>query len=169
VPTAAALSLIPFAVDIGVPLFAVCRGLQEMNVAYGGSLRSVPAGSVCHREDVSRPRDEQYLPEHTVSVTPGGVLHDVLAALEVRVNSLHGQAVDALAPSLRVEAHAADQVVEAASVTGARAFALGVQWHPEWYARSDPISRRLFEAFGNACRQYQRQTCCTLFPVRKDR
>lgn len=161
-----ALSVIPWAVDAGIPLFAVCRGLQEMNVAYGGTLRPVPPGPVGHREDVSRPRDEQYLPKHTVSVVPGGVLHSVLAALEVRVNSLHGQAVEILAPSLRVEACAADQVVEAASVAEAKAFALGIQWHPEWYAGSDPVSRRLFEAFGDACRQYQRQTSSTSSVVR---
>jgi putative glutamine amidotransferase len=143
----AALAIIPAAVGRGLPLLGVCRGLQEMNVAYGGTLRAV-AG---HREDESRPRAEQYLPRHSVSVTGSGALHRILGATEVRVNSLHGQAIDVLADGLLVEAVAADGVIEAVSVAGSSAFALGVQWHPEWYAATDPVCRRIFAAFGSAC------------------
>lgn len=145
---AAALAAVPAAVERGIPLLGVCRGLQEMNVAYGGTLRDVPG----HREDTSLPRDGQYLPRHAVSVTEGGVLRRLVGAAEVWVNSLHGQAVDVLASALLVEAVAADGVVEAVSVARATALALGVQWHPEWHAATDPVCRRVFEAFGAACR-----------------
>ncbi|KPI16972.1 Gamma-glutamyl-gamma-aminobutyrate hydrolase [Actinobacteria bacterium OK074] len=144
-----ALTAIPAAVTAGLPLLGICRGLQEINVAYGGTLRDL--GTAAHREDLSLPRDEQYLPAHEVRISPGGTLHRLLdGADRARVNSLHGQAVDRLAPGLRAEATAPDGVVEALSVPGAPAFALGVQWHPEWYAATDPVSRPVFEAFGAA-------------------
>lgn len=149
---ALALPSVRWAVAAGMPLLGICRGLQEMNVAYGGTLRDLPTDA--HREDLSLPRDEQYLPAHDVRISPGGILHTLLgSAGPVRVNSLHGQAVDLLAPGLRAEAVAADGVLEALSVPDARAFALGVQWHPEWYAATDPVSRRVFEAFGAAAAQ----------------
>lgn len=144
---ATALTIIPAAIDRGLPVLGVCRGLQEMNVAYGGTLRSV-AG---HREEVSLPRAEQYLPRHPISITESGVLHRIIDVTEVYVNSLHGQAIDVLGDNLRVEAVAADGVVEAVSVVNASAFALGIQWHPEWYASTDTVSRRIFQAFGSAC------------------
>ncbi|MFJ2902460.1 gamma-glutamyl-gamma-aminobutyrate hydrolase family protein [Streptomyces sp. NPDC087212] len=144
-----ALAAIPAAVAAGVPLLGICRGLQEMNVTYGGTLRDLgPAAP--HREDLALPRDQQYLPAHEIRVGRGGTLHGLLGADRARVNSLHGQAVDRLAPGLRPEAVAPDGVLEALSVERAEAFALGVQWHPEWYAATDPLSRRIFEAFGAA-------------------
>ncbi|MEU6357205.1 gamma-glutamyl-gamma-aminobutyrate hydrolase family protein [Streptomyces sp. NPDC047072] len=146
---ALALRAVRRAVAGGLPLLGICRGLQEINVAYGGTLRAL--GTAAHREDATLPRDEQYLPAHEVAVAPDGLLHRLLGGTDrARVNSLHGQAVDTLAPGLRREAVAPDGVVEALSVAGAPAFALGVQWHPEWYATTDPVSRRLFEAFGAA-------------------
>lgn len=151
----AALAVVKCAVTNGVPLFGVCRGLQELNVAYGGTLRDlspVPPGIAGHREDLSLPRDEQYLPSHPVTITPGGVLHSVLGCQNAQVNSLHREGIDRLGDGLRAEATAPDGTVEAVSVVGACAFALGVQWHPEWYAATEPVSRRLFEAFGDACR-----------------
>lgn len=143
----AALAIIPDAIDRGIPLLGVCRGLQEMNVAYGGTLRSI-AG---HREDETLPRDEQYLPAHPVRVAESGTLRHIVGTAEVWVNSLHGQAIDVLAEGLLAEAVAADGVVEAVSVAGATAFTLGVQWHPEWFAASDRVSRQIFAAFGSAC------------------
>lgn len=147
-----ALSLLPLAVEAGVPVLGICRGLQELNVAYGGSLRDIgelPLGAG-HREDLSLPRDEQYLPRHDIAVAAGGLLREITGQETVRVNSLHQQAIERLAPGLRSEAETADGVIEAASVRGASAFCLAVQWHPEWYASSDPVSKRLFTAFGAA-------------------
>ncbi|GIJ28776.1 gamma-glutamyl-gamma-aminobutyrate hydrolase [Micromonospora qiuiae] len=146
---AAAFTLLRAAIAAGRPVIGICRGLQELNVALGGTLRTLADGR--HREDLTLPRDEQYLPVHDVRIASGGLLHDVLGAPVVAVNSLHGQAIDVLAKPLRVEARAADGVVEAASRPGP-AFCLGVQWHPEWYASTDAVSRRIFEAFGAACR-----------------
>ncbi len=145
-----ALQAVRAAVSAGLPLLGVCRGLQEMNVAFGGTLRVLDSDA--HREDESLPRDEQYLPAHPIAVRPGGVLHRVLGRTEVSVNSLHGQAVGTIAPGLRVEATASDGVVEALSVDGT-GFALGVQWHPEWHAGTDSTSHAIFEAFGAVCRR----------------
>jgi putative glutamine amidotransferase len=147
-----ALSLLPPAVAAGVPVLGICRGLQELNVALGGTLRDLrpgPAG-IEHHEDTALPRDEQYAPVHDVRVTPGGVLDRILGARTVRVNSLHGQAVGRPAAGLQVEAVAGDGVIEAASVPGTPALCLAVQWHPEWFASADPVSKALFTAFGAA-------------------
>lgn len=143
-----ALGLLPAALRLGLPVLGVCRGLQEINVALGGTLRTLPDGA--HQEDLSLPRDEQYRPAHSVRLTPGGLLRGLLGADRVRVNSLHQQAVDRLAEPLRVEAVAADGVVEAVSAARGGSFLLGVQWHPEWYAESDPVSGRIFRAFAAA-------------------
>lgn len=147
---AAAIALVRAAVRAGVPLLGICRGLQEMNVALGGTLRTIADDA--HREDLTLPRDEQYLPAHDVVLTPGGRLHDILGEPVAAVNSLHGQAIDVLAERLRPEARTADGVVEAASVRESRALQLGVQWHPEWHAATDPVSGWIFAAFGDACR-----------------
>ncbi|MCX4820992.1 gamma-glutamyl-gamma-aminobutyrate hydrolase family protein [Streptomyces sp. NBC_01142] len=147
-----ALSLLPRAVEAGIPVLGICRGLQELNVAYGGTLRDIgalPLGAG-HREDLTLPRDEQYLPRHDIALTPGGLLREITGQDSVRVNSLHQQAIDRLAPGLRREATTADGVIEAVSATDAAAFCLAVQWHPEWYASSDPVSKPLFTAFGAA-------------------
>ncbi|MFE0044571.1 gamma-glutamyl-gamma-aminobutyrate hydrolase family protein [Streptomyces albireticuli] len=147
-----ALDLLPRAVDAGLPVLGICRGLQELNVAYGGTLRDLTGTELgeAHREDLTLPRDAQYLPRHPISLTPGGLLEQLVGHPTADVNSLHQQAVDRLAPRLRTEAVTADGVIEAASVTDAAAFALAVQWHPEWYAASDPVSKNLFTAFGAA-------------------
>ncbi|MFH9658891.1 gamma-glutamyl-gamma-aminobutyrate hydrolase family protein [Streptomyces sp. NPDC017248] len=146
---ALALAAVRPVLDAGLPLLGICRGLQELNVAFGGTLRDLP--TTAHREDLSLPRDQQYLPAHEIRLAPDGRLRDILGGPpSVRVNSLHMQAIDRVAPGLRVEATADDGVVEAVSVAGARSFALAVQWHPEWYAASDPVSQALFRAFGTA-------------------
>lgn len=155
------LPLIPKAIERGMPLFAICRGFQEVNVAMGGSLHQavhkVP-GLRDHRDDETQPIDVQYGPAHEVEVAPGGVLDRVLGVRRFEVNSLHGQGVNRLAPGLRVEARAPDGLVEAFSVERAPGFMLAVQWHPEWRAEHNPVSRKLFEAFGDAARAYRETT-----------
>lgn len=155
------LPLIPRAVARGVPLFAICRGLQEVNVAYGGSLHQAvheTEGLSDHRgadRDRTAPLDIRYGPAHPVDVVAGGTLERLVGEPSFIVNSLHGQGVNRLAPGLRVEARAPDGVVEAFTVDGAPGFNLCVQWHPEWQADINPVSRRLLEAFGAACRAYR--------------
>ena len=152
------LPLIPRALERGIPLFAICRGFQEVNVALGGSLhqavQEVP-GQHDHRGAKDGSADEQYAPAHDVTVLPGGALARVLGEGPVEVNSVHGQGVNRLAAGLRVEAVAPDGLVEAFSVDAAPAFNLCVQWHPEWQAASNPVSMRLFRAFGVACAAFR--------------
>lgn len=151
----AALELIPAALALGLPLFAICRGFQELNVAMGGSLHQ-DLGHVPdlgrHKEDAGAPVDVQYGPAHEVVFTPGGMLAALTGRGGARVNSVHGQGIERLGAGLAVEATAPDGLVEAVSVGGAASFALGVQWHPEWDMRSDEVSMALFRAFGAACR-----------------
>jgi putative glutamine amidotransferase len=155
---ATTLPLIPKAVAAGLPLFAVCRGFQEMNVAFGGTLhqklQEVP-GLSDHREKSTDPLDLQYAPVHEVILTPGGELQRLAGADRVRVNSLHSQGVNELGPRLVAEGRAPDGVVEAIRVDGARTFAIGVQWHPEWQVMSNDFSKALFAAFGAASRSRQ--------------
>jgi putative glutamine amidotransferase len=152
------LPLIPKVLALGMPLFAICRGLQEMNVALGGSLHQAvhevgPFGD--HRENDDDPLDRQYGPAHPLQVEPGGLLARILQTTRIEVNSLHGQGVNRLAPGMRVEARAPDGLVEAFSADTGRGFALAVQWHPEWQAASNPVSMRLLRAFGDAARAYR--------------
>jgi putative glutamine amidotransferase len=152
------LPLIPRALERGIPLFAICRGFQEANVALGGSLHQA-VQEVPEHHDHRAPKDAsaelQYGLAHEVLVQPGGVLAGVLDEQSIQVNSVHGQGVNRLAAGLRVEALAPDGLVEAFSMPGARGFNLGVQWHPEWQAASNPVSLRLLKAFGAACESYR--------------
>ncbi len=152
------LALIPEALRIGMPVLAICRGFQEMNVALGGSLHQrvheLP-GMLDHREDTMASLDVQYGPAHEVSFTPGGLLAELTGLPGAPVNSVHWQGVDRLAPGLRVEASAPDGLVEAFTLPTAPGFNLAVQWHPEWRAADNPVSRAIFIAFGEACRQYR--------------
>jgi putative glutamine amidotransferase len=151
-----ALPLLKTAIEKGVPTFCVCRGFQELNVVMGGTLyqhvQEVP-GRMDHREDKKTELDVQYGPAHDVRVGDGGLLSKLLAEKTFRVNSLHSQGIDRLAPSLFAEATAPDGLVEAVSMPGARGFLLAVQWHPEWKWRDNPVSRALFGAFGAAIRE----------------
>lgn len=157
---ATTLPLMRAAIAAGVPVLAVCRGLQEMNVVFGGTLHQsvhAVAGFSDHRENKEDRLDLQYAPSHTVLLTHGGLLQRLAdGANEVRVNSLHDQGIEQLGMGLVVEATAPDGLIEAVSVSGARAFALGVQWHPEWKHASDLLSTAIFRAFGNACRERMR-------------
>jgi len=152
------LPLIPRALERGIPLFAICRGFQETNVALGGSLhqavQEVP-GQHDHRGAHDGPAEVQYGPAHHVTVLPGGALARVLGEGRIEVNSVHGQGVNRLASGLRVEALAPDGLVEAFSVEAAPAFNLCVQWHPEWQAASNPVSMQLLRAFGVACAAFR--------------
>ena len=151
------LPLLRAALRQGVPVFAICRGIQELNVAMGGTLHQflhTVEGKRDHRSDKTKPPGERSGPVHTASLTPGGHLHRLAETPEVMVNSLHAQAIDRLADGLSVEAVSPDGVVEAVCVTGSGTFAVGVQWHPEALWQGDTLSRRLFEAFGDACRAH---------------
>jgi putative glutamine amidotransferase len=163
---ALALPLIETCVARGVPLFGICRGFQEINVAYGGSLhpeiRDLP-GRMNHR--APRLENGEWHPDaavifadrHEVRLTPGGAFAKLLGAETIRVNSLHGQGI--LEPGRRivVEGVAEDGTIEAIRVADAPGFALGVQWHAEHEAHANPVNRTLFEAFGAALVAY-RQT-----------
>jgi putative glutamine amidotransferase len=153
---ATTLSLIPRAISMGVPVLGVCRGFQEMNVAMGGTLHQrlheVP-GLEDHREDKDEPLDVQYAPSHDVLLEPQGLLARLAGQDRIQVNSLHGQGVDRLGPDLAVEARAPDGLVEAFRVKSAPAFALAVQWHPEWQVMTNEFSKALFAEFGRAARR----------------
>lgn len=150
-----ALPLIRAAIARGVPLLAICRGIQELNVALGGTLHQrvheLP-GCRDHRAG-SGSIEEKYGPKHRVTLS--GRLARLVGAREILVNSLHGQAIDRPAPGLVVEARATDGTIEAVRADGVAGFAIGVQWHPEWRCAGNPASLALFRAFGDACRAYR--------------
>jgi len=154
----AVLALIPAAIRVGMPLFAVCRGFQEVNVSFGGTLHQrvheVPGYRV-HKENPDDPLEVQYGPSHEVNFVDGGLLHSITGRKSATVNSLHSQAVDILGDELELEARAEDGLVEAFTVRDAPGFTLGVQWHPEWKVLDDPVSSSIFRAFGDACRTYR--------------
>lgn len=154
------LPLIPKILARGIPLFAICRGFQEANVALGGSLyqavQEVP-GRRDHRGAKGAPAEVQYALAHPIDIVPGGALAAIVGTEAIQVNSVHGQGVNRLADGLRVEARAPDGLVEAFSVDGAKGFNLCVQWHPEWQAATNPVSMKLLKAFGAACEAYRVQ------------
>jgi putative glutamine amidotransferase len=147
------LPLIRAAVERKTPLFAICRGFQELNVALGGSLHQAVhdvAGREDHRANPNAPLDEAYGPIHPVFLR--GKLRDWVGKDEIMVNSLHWQGIDRLAEGLKPEAFAADGLIEAVRGPDDQAFCLGVQWHPEWGAKSNPVSAALFRRFGAAAK-----------------
>ncbi len=153
---ATTLPLIPRAIADGVPLLGICRGFQEINVAFGGSLwqrLAEEAGLTGHHEDPQQPLDVQYGPSHVVHLAPGGQLAQIAGAERIEVNSVHHQGVRVLGAGLIEEAWAPDGLIEAFRVADAPAFALAVQWHPEWRATENPFSRALFTKFGEAARE----------------
>jgi putative glutamine amidotransferase len=155
---ATTLPLIRAAIAAGRPCLFICRGHQELNVAFGGTLfqhvREVP-GRFDHSDDAKQGIEAKYAPAHEVTVQPGGVLETLLERRRFAVNSLHGQAIDRLAHGLRIEAVADDGTIEAISVAQAPGFTLSVQWHPEWQWSQNPESRSLFAAFGRALSRRQ--------------
>jgi putative glutamine amidotransferase len=154
---ATSLPLIRRALERGVPLLAICRGIQELNVVLGGTLASeiqdMPGISDHRKPDVPE-LDIAYGIRQNVIVKEGSCLASVLGAGEIQVNSLHRQAISKAAPRLAVEAVAEDGTIEAVSVIDAKAFAVGVQWHPEYWVGKDGPSSTLFQAFGDAVRAY---------------
>ncbi len=147
------LPLIRAAVERKKPLFAICRGFQELNVALGGSLHQavhVVDGHKDHRARTDLPFEERYGPMH--SVTLRGLLREWIGSDAIMVNSLHWQGIARLADGLKPEAFAEDGLIEAVRGPDEAAFCLGVQWHPEWAAKSNPISTVLFRRFGAAAR-----------------
>jgi len=150
---ATTLSMVPLAIQMRVPVLAVCRGMQEVNVALGGSLHQrvhdVPDLDD-HREDLLASLDEQYGPGHSVELS--GSLARIAGAPTAMVNSLHGQGINQVAPGLVVEAIAHDGLVEGVRLDSNEAFLLAVQWHPEWKVTENPFYLGIFQAFAAACR-----------------
>ena len=153
-----AFALIPAAVRAGLPVLAICRGFQELNVAFGGTLHqelhAVP-GCGQHREDKGQPVEKQYAPAHEVRFAGGGLLARITGRDSAQVNSLHTQGIDRLGEGLLVDALAPDGLIEAITVADAPGFVLGVQWHPEWRVQESEVSMAIFQAFGDACRSYR--------------
>ncbi len=136
-----------------MPLFAVCRGFQDINVALGGSLHQAVqevTGMMDHREDKTASLEQQYAPIHSVSVKENSLLARITGQANFMVNSLHSQGINQLATGLSADAVSEDGLIEAISIDN-MTFGLGVQWHPEWKVTENPIQKQLFEAFGNAC------------------
>ncbi|MDA0680380.1 MAG: gamma-glutamyl-gamma-aminobutyrate hydrolase family protein [Proteobacteria bacterium] len=157
---ATTLRLIERALENGVPMFAICRGYQELNVALGGSLHQhvhEQEGYHLHKENPDDPLDVQYGPSHEVHLVEGGLLRKLAGRDTVVVNSLHSQGVARLADGVTVEAVADDGLVEGFYVDGATSFALALQWHPEWKVTENEFSMKIFKSFGDACREYANQ------------
>lgn len=156
---ATTLPLIRCAIEAGVPVFAVCLGIQELNVALGGTLHQLVhelPGKNEHRMDRTLPPGERHHVRHPIVISRGGMLEKLTGGEDkVMVNSLHAQSIDRPADCLFVEAVSDDGVIEAVSMPSAKNFVLGVQWHPEgreplkW-----PLSQAMFKAFGDACRAF---------------
>jgi len=151
---ATTLPLIREAVRRDLPVLAICRGIQELNVALGGTLHQrifeMPGRFNHRRRRGPMTIDQRYGPAHSVALAPNGLLAQLAGAAEIMVNSLHGQGIDRPAPDLLVEAVAPDGQIEGVSLRGAH-FVVGVQWHPEYKALENPFSRALFAAFAQAC------------------
>ncbi len=154
---AVTLPLVRACVERGQPFFGICRGFQEVNVAMGGSLypeiRDLP-GRMNHRMPPDGTLEEKFALRHAVRFTPGGVFAQLLGADEVMTNTLHGQGIARAGSRIVVEGQAPDGTPEAIFVRDAPGFTLSVQWHPEYNAGADPVSRPLFAAFGAAARDW---------------
>ena len=157
---AVTLPLIRACVEAGQPFLGICRGFQEVNVAMGGTLypeiRDLP-GRMNHRMPPDGTVDEKFALRHLVHLTPDGVFARLLGAHEVMTNTLHGQGIKHAGARIVIDGHAPDGTPEAIYVDGAKGFTLSVQWHPEFRAGEDPVSRPLFEAFGSAVRAFAAQ------------
>jgi len=156
---ALALALVEVCVERAIPIFGVCRGMQEMNVAFGGSLhpeiRELP-GRMNHRMprletgEIHPDPEVVFADRHDVTLIPDGVFRGLLGKDKIRVNSLHGQGILELGERVIAEGIAEDDTIEAIRINGAQGFALGVQWHAEYDPQTNPINRMLFEAFSDA-------------------
>lgn len=153
------LPLIRACVEAGQPIMGICRGFQEVNVAFGGSLypeiRDLP-GRENHRMPPDGTLEEKFALRHEVAFLPDGPFHALLGAQKVMTNTLHGQGIKEPGARIVIDGSAPDGTPEAIYVKDAPGFSLSVQWHPEWNAKDDPVSRPLFSAFGDACRTWAR-------------
>jgi putative glutamine amidotransferase len=150
------LPLLRAVIERGIPLLAICRGIQELNVALGGTLHQAVhelEGKQDHREPTGT-LEQQYSARHRITLQAGGVMHQLFKQTTLQVNSLHGQGIAQLASGLSIEAIADDGVIEAVSVTASKGFTLAVQFHPEWDIHNNPIGQTIFGAFGQACQAY---------------
>ncbi len=151
------LPLVRACVERGQPFFGICRGFQEVNVAMGGTLypeiRDLP-GRMNHRMPPEGTLEEKFALRHVVTLSDGGVFHRLMGAREVMTNTLHGQGIKTVGHRIVIDGLAPDGTPEAIYVKDAPGFTLSVQWHPEWDAVNDPVSRPLFEAFGDAARAW---------------
>lgn len=151
------LPLVRACVERGQPFFGICRGFQEVNVAMGGTLhpeiRDLP-GRDNHRMPPDGTLEECFELRHDVHFTENGVFHRLLGAQTVFTNTLHGQGITDPGQGVVIDGRAPDGTPEAIYIEGAKGFTLSVQWHPEWNAAADPVSRPLFEAFGDAARAW---------------
>lgn len=150
------LPLIRACVDKGVPVFGVCRGVQELNVALGGTLHyrvHMVDGKMDHRMPKEGDIEHKFGLRHMVQLTEGGLFHGLVGEKEVKVNSLHGQGIDRPADGMVVEATAPDGIVEGIRLNGTNSFAVGVQWHAEWRYEEHNLASALFREFGNAARE----------------
>tara|TARA_R110002124_G_scaffold95963_4_gene240257 strand:+ start:530 stop:1294 length:765 start_codon:yes stop_codon:yes gene_type:complete len=151
------LPLVRACVERGQPFLGVCRGFQEVNVAMGGSLypeiRDLP-GRMNHRMPPDGTLEEKFALRHAVRFAEGGVFHRILGSTEVMTNTLHGQGIKTPGARIVIEGYAPDGTPEAIHVRDAPGFTLAVQWHPEYNAARDPVSRPLFTAFGEAVRDW---------------
>ncbi|MBL4917133.1 gamma-glutamyl-gamma-aminobutyrate hydrolase family protein [Tabrizicola sp. DMG-N-6] len=153
------LPLVRACVERGQPFLGICRGFQEVNVAMGGALhpeiRELP-GRMNHRMPPDGTIEEKFALRHKVTFTEGGPFHHLMGAQEVMTNTLHGQGISRAGARVVVDGQAPDGTPEALYIKDAPGFTLSVQWHPEWNAANDPVSRPLFEAFGAAAASYAR-------------
>jgi putative glutamine amidotransferase len=151
------LPLVRACVESGQPFFGICRGFQEVNVAMGGSLypeiRDLP-GRDNHRMPPDGTLEEKFALRHIVTFSEDGPFHKLMGAREVLTNTLHGQGIKRAGSRVIIDGYAPDGTPEAIYVDGAPGFTMSVQWHPEWQAGNDPVSRPLFEAFGEAVRAW---------------
>ncbi|MCA0870140.1 gamma-glutamyl-gamma-aminobutyrate hydrolase family protein [Seohaeicola saemankumensis] len=149
------LPLVRACVERGQPFLGICRGFQEVNVALGGTLypeiRDLP-GRMNHRMPPDGTMEEKFALRHEVTLSEGGVFHRLFGASRVMTNTLHGQGIKQPGARIVIDGHAPDGTPEAIYVSDAPGFTLAVQWHPEWDAANDPVSRPLFTAFGEAVR-----------------
>ena len=156
------LEMIPKCVDLGIPIFGICRGIQEMNVAYGGSLH-YRAHLLPNKNDHRMPRNEDvtvkdiFTLRHRIDFIDDGYFSKLIGVKSCLVNSLHGQAIDFLSKDLKVEANSDDGIIEAISIPKHPSFAVGVQWHAEYEPENNILNRCLFEEFGKACADYAKQ------------
>lgn len=154
---AVTLPLVRACVERGQPFFGICRGFQEVNVAMGGTLwpeiRELP-GRMNHRMPPDGTLDEKFAVRHTVHFSAGGVFEHLVGSRDVMTNTLHGQGIKTPGPRVVIDGTADDGTPEAIYIADAPGFALAVQWHPEYRAATDPVSRPLFEALGRAARAW---------------